>query len=128
MKGFKGFLVAEGVERTILADGQRLLIPSVSIDKLVDEPSVLREGVREALPRTRDQRAVPRRIEDLHGHRAPAQRKHGDQRTGPGTGHDRVRLPATHRGRGTAPAGEGFRDGCACASCSSTSSRSAAGS
>ena len=32
MKDFKGFLVVEGVERTILADGQRLLIPSVEID------------------------------------------------------------------------------------------------
>ena len=92
MKGFKGFLVAEGVERTILADGQRLLIPSVSIDKLVDEPSVLREGVREALPRPRDQRAVPQRTEERHGRQAPVQRKHGDHRTGAGAGHSRHKL------------------------------------
>jgi len=32
MKDFNGFLVVEGVERTILANGQRLLIPSVELD------------------------------------------------------------------------------------------------
>ena len=47
MKDFKGFLVVEGVERTILADGQRLLIPSVELDSWwTNLPFSVKECVR----------------------------------------------------------------------------------
>ena len=47
MEDFKGFLVVEGVERTIQADGQRLLIPSVAIDSWwTNLPFSVKECVR----------------------------------------------------------------------------------
>lgn len=47
MKDFNGFLVVEGVERTIQADGQRLLIPSVEIDSWwTNLPFSVKECVR----------------------------------------------------------------------------------
>ena len=47
MKDFKGFLVVEGIERTIQADGQRLLIPSVEIDSWwTNLPFPVKECVR----------------------------------------------------------------------------------
>lgn len=47
MEDFNGFLVIEGVERTIQADGQRLLIPSVAIDSWwTNLPFSVKECVR----------------------------------------------------------------------------------
>ena len=47
MKDFNGFLVIESVERTIQADGQRLLIPSVENDSLwTNLPFSVKECVR----------------------------------------------------------------------------------
>lgn len=47
MEDFSGFLVIEGVERTIQADGQRLLIPSVAIDSWwTNLPFSVKECVR----------------------------------------------------------------------------------